>query len=276
MIDFFLQPLSYAFVLRALAAGLLAALSCALLSSFVVWRGMAFMGDAMAHAILPGIVLAYAAGVSLLIGALGATVIAVWGIGAISNRGGLREDTAIGIVFSGLFALGILLLNRIASYQDLSHILFGNILGVNASDLAVMSLVTLAVAAVILLGFKEFLVASFDPAHAVAIGLSPNAIRYVLLALLGLTTVVAIQTVGVVLVLALLVTPAAIAMLITKRLGWIIGLSVLSAVLATLVGFYASYYADFSSGASIVLTLIVFFLLALTYSSVKKRLTRKN
>jgi ABC-type Mn2+/Zn2+ transport system permease subunit len=266
MIDFLLEPLSYSFVVRGFAAGLLAALACSVLSAFVVWRGMAFVGDALAHAILPGIVVAYIFGFSLFFGALGAALLAVFGIGLISGRGRLKEDTAIGIVFSGFFAFGVLLLSRVTSYQDLGHILFGNILGVSGTDLYWMSGVVVFTLGALALSYKEILVASFDPAHSVAIGLSPALIRYILLLLLAMTTVVAIQTVGVILVLSLLVTPAAAASLISKRLKTIVILSVAMALTATVIGFYLSYYADLASGPAIVLTLTLFFALAFIWS----------
>ncbi|MFW5695363.1 MAG: metal ABC transporter permease [Alkalispirochaeta sp.] len=262
MIEWLLEPLSFAFVVRGLIAGLLAALACATLSAFVVWRGMAFVGDALAHAILPGIVVAYALGISLFVGALGAAILAVAGIGLFSRRGQLREDTAIGVIFAGFFALGIFLLSRMVSYQDLGHILFGNILGVARGDLTAMVIVVAIVLLGVAAGFKELLVTSFDPAHAVAIGLSPDLLRYGLLMLLALTTVVAIQTVGVVLVLALLVTPGAAASLLSRRMGRIMAISVAFSVVATVVGFYASYYWDVASGSAIVLTLTIFFLVA--------------
>lgn len=272
MIEFLLEPISYSFVLRGLTAGLLAAISCALLSAFVVWRGMAFVGDALAHAILPGIVVAYVIGFSLFLGALGAAALAVIGIGLISNQRRLREDTAIGIVFSGFFALGVLLMSRITTYQDLGHILFGNILGVTRSDLVLMAAVVVLTVGVLVLSYKEILVASFDPAHSVAIGLSPGLVRYILLFLLAMTTVVAIQTIGVVLVLSLLVTPAAAASVLSKRLRTIMILSVAMSLVATLIGFYLSYYSDVASGPAIVLTLTVFFVLAFIWSRVRDRM----
>jgi len=274
MIAWLIEPLSYAFVLRGLLAGLLAAIACAGLSAFVVWRGMSFMGDAMAHAILPGIVVAYALGISLFIGALGAAFLAVVGIGLISRNGILKEDTAIGVVFAGFFAFGVLLLSRVVSFQDLGHILFGNILGVSNGDLVAMVVVVVVVLAGVGLSFKEIVVASFDPSHAVAIGLSPGLIRYLLLTLLALTTVVAIQTVGVVLVLALLVTPGATASLLSVRLGRTIGLSLVFAVVATIVGFYASYYANVASGSAIVLTLSLFFAVAALIAAVRRGRTK--
>lgn len=270
MIEWILEPLSYSFVLRGLAAGILASTACALLSAFVVWRGMSFVGDALAHAVLPGIVVAYALGFSLFLGALGAAVIAVFAIGMLSGRHVLKEDTAIGVVFAGFFAFGILLLSRIATYQDLGHILFGNILGVGPGELIVMAAVVIVVLLAVTLSYKELLVTSFDPSHAVAIGLSPSFIRYLLLLLLALTTVVAIQTVGVIMVLALLVTPGAAASLLSKRLPTIIGLGILFSFTATVVGFYASYYADVASGAAVVLTLTLIFAVAFFFSRLKK------
>ena len=274
--ELLLEPLSYGFVLRGLAGGMLAALACALLSAFVVWRGMAFVGDALAHAILPGIVVAYVLGMSLFLGALGAAVLAVVGIGLISGRRRLKEDTAIGVVFSSFFALGVLLMSRITTYQDLSHILFGNILGVGVSDLVVMSGVVLFTVIVLALSHKERLVASFDPAHSVALGLSPTAIRYLLLFLLATTTVVAIQTVGVILVLSLLVTPAAAASMVSKRLSTITTLSVAMSLTATLIGFYLSFYGDVSSGPAIVLTLTLFFALAFGWSRIRDGILRRG
>jgi len=273
VIDFLLEPLSYHFVVRGLVAGLFAAVACASLSAFVVWRGMAFVGDAMAHAILPGIVIAYALGISLFIGALGAAIFAVFAIGALSHKGRLKEDTAIGVIFAGLFALGILLLSKIASYQDLNHILFGNILGVSSGDLKAMAVVVAVIIFGISASFKELLVSSFDPAHAVAIGLSPTLVRYILLLMVAMTTVVAIQTVGVVLVLALLVTPGAAASMVTRRLGTIIVLSVVFAVVSTVAGFYISYYLDVASGSAIVLVLTSIFVVSYTGSMVAERAT---
>ena len=258
--EFLIEPLQYNFMLRGLAGGLLAALACASLSAFVVWRGMSFMGDALAHATLPGIVVAYVLNISLFWGGLGAAVLVVVGIGTISNHGRLKEDAAIGVVFAGFFALGILMLGRLATFVDLGHILFGNILGVSKGDLVIMTLTVVLVVSVTFFSYKEILTASFDPAHAASIGLSPELVRFLLLSVLALTTVVAIQAVGVVLVLALLVTPGAAASMISRRLGRIIALSVVMAAFATVVGFYASYYADVASGPAIVLTLTVMFL----------------
>lgn len=262
MVDWLLEPLRYGFVVRGLIAGLLAGLACGALSAFVVWRRLAFAGDAIAHSILPGVVLAFAFGLDLLFGAAIAALVAVVAIGLVSGHATLGEDTAIGVVFAGLFALGMLLMSRVASTQDLNHVLFGNILSVGVADLAAMGTVVVVVIAALTAFRKELVATSFDPTHAVAIGLSPALIRYGLLSAVALTTVVAVKTVGIVLVIALLVTPAAAASLLSKRLARVVQLSVLLTIIATLVGFYASYYADWSSGPAVVLALTGCFVLA--------------
>lgn len=267
------EPLTYAFAQRALAAGMLAALAGALLSVIVVWRGMAFVGDAIAHATLPGIVAAYVIGVSSMAGSIVAAVVAGIAMASISRHGRLREDTAVGIVFSALFALGILLMSRVAAPQDLSHALFGNILGVTIRDLVWMATVVAIIVATMLAGLKEILVTSFDPAHASAIGIDPNLIRSILFILLALTIVVAVRAVGIVLVLALLVTPGAIGTLATRRIRLSIVVSVIAAQLATVVGFYMSYWFDVATGPIIVLVLAALFGVASLYRSARAAAT---
>jgi len=230
------------------------------------------MGDAISHSVLPGIVLAYLLGINLFWGALAASLLVVAGIGLVSKYGSVGEQTAIGVVFVGFFALGILLLSKVASSGDLSHILFGNVLGVSKGDLIIMAAVAGVVIVGIFLFYKEILTASFDPAHAAAIGLSPHLVRYIILTLIAITTVSAIQTVGVVLVLALLVTPAAAASQIFRSLGKIILLSTAIASFAIVLGFYASYYANLASGPSIVITLTVLFILSAVGSRIRRRL----
>lgn len=264
--DWLLEPFATAFMQRGLSAGILVGVSCALLGTYVIWRGMAFIGDAMAHTILPGIVVAFLQGWNLLIGALIAGILAALGIGWLTRRSEVREDTAIGIVFSGAFALGILLLSRVNSYQDLTHILFGNILGVNAESLTVILLVTVIVIVAVLLFYKELLLTSFDPNHANVIGLSPDRVRYGLLILLALAIVTGIQTVGVVLISALLVTPAATAALLTNRLSRMMVLAAIISTLATCIGMLLSYYYDVASGAAIVLTCTLLFALAFLFA----------
>ncbi|MBN1310600.1 MAG: metal ABC transporter permease [Anaerolineae bacterium] len=261
-----IEPFTFAFMQRGLAAGLLVGIGCAVLGTFVVLRGMAFVGDALAHTVLPGVVIAFLLGVNLFIGALVAGVLTAIGIGWFSKEGHVEEDTAIGVMFSGLFALGIALLSRVQSYRDLTHILFGNILGVSSLDLWITAGVTVLVLLAVWAFFKELVATSFDPGHATVIGLSPGLVRYGLLILLALVVVSGIQTVGVVMVAALLVTPAATASLLTRRLPQMMGLSALLSALAALVGLYASYYANVASGAAIVLTLTGFFVLIFLFA----------
>ncbi len=226
-LNFLIQPFTFAFMQRGLIAGLMVGVTCAVLSAFVVWRGMAFVGDAMAHTVLPGVVVAFLNGMNLFTGALVAGVLTALGIGWFSRDREMREDTAIGVMFSGFFALGILLLSRVNSTRDLTHILFGDILGVSVADLWIIAAVSAVVLVMVALFYKELVVTSFDPGHAVAIGLSPELIRYGLLIVLALTVVSAIQAVGVVMVIALLVTPAAAASLLARQLPRIMVLGAL-------------------------------------------------
>ncbi|NDJ53634.1 MAG: metal ABC transporter permease [Chloroflexi bacterium] len=266
MVSFLIDPFSLSFMQRGLVGGILIGMTCAVLGAFVVWRGMAFIGDAMAHTVLPGIVIAFLNGASLFVGALIAGIVTAVGIGWFSKDGQVREDSAIGIMFSGLFALGIALLSRVNSYQDLSHILFGNVLGVSWGDIAAITVVLIIVGAGVALFYKELVVTSFDPGHARAIGLSPATVRYGLLILLALAVVSGIQAVGVVMVVSLLVTPAATASLLTKRLDQVIVLGAGLSVLGTVTGLLASFHLDIATGPVIVLTLTGFFILTFLFA----------
>jgi len=244
----------YAFMRTALAAATLTGIICATLGVYVVLRRMAFIGDALAHTILPGLVVAYLRGWSLFGGAVVAGVLTALGIGWLSRREAVREDTAIGVLFTGMFALGILLISTVRSFRDLSHILFGNILGVTDQDLALIASVAVLVLGTLLLFHKELELTSFDPVYARTIGLKADLVRYALLVLLALTVVAGIQTVGVILTSALLVTPAAAASLLTDRLPRMMAIATAIAVLSGVVGLYASYYRNVASGAAIVLS----------------------
>ncbi|MCC6905712.1 MAG: metal ABC transporter permease [Anaerolineae bacterium] len=260
-INWLIEPFTYSFMQRGLLAAVMVSVICAVLGAFVVLRGMAFVGDAMAHTILPGIVIAYWLGGNLLLGALAAGLLTAFGIGWFTRDGQLQEDTAIGVMFSGLFALGILLLSIVSSYRDLTHILFGNILGVSGTDLWLIAGVGVLVVGMVLAFFKELVVTSFDPGHAITIGLSPGVVRYGLLILLAFATVSGIQSVGVVMVVSLLVTPAATAYLLSQQLPRMILMSVGFSVGAALVGLYLSYYWNLASGATIVLALTTLFII---------------
>lgn len=257
-----IDPLDYAFMRAGLLAALLVGLTCATLGVYVVLRQMAFIGDALAHTVLPGLVVAYLNSWNLFGGAVVAGVLTALGIGWLSRRQEVREDTAIGILFTGMFALGILLISTVRSFRDLSHILFGDVLGVTSADLALIAGVAVLVMLVLLLFHKELELTSFDPTHAQVIGLRADIVRYGLLMLLALTVVVGIQAVGVVLTNALLITPAATAALLTHRLPRMMAIAAVVAMLSGLVGLYVSYYFSVSSGAAIVLTCTACFGLA--------------
>ena len=262
MIEWLIAPFRYGFMQTALLATVLIGLACASIGVYVVLRRMAFIGDALAHTILPGLVIAYLNSWNLFGGALVAGVLTALGIGWLSRREEIREDTAIGIMFTGMFALGVLLISTVRSFRDLTHILFGNILGVTGGDLALILVITTVTLALLFLFHKELELTSFDPIHAEVIGLRPDRLRYLLLVLLAFTVVSSIQVVGVVMTSALLVTPAAAASLLTHRLLRMMVIAVIIAIASGVIGLYASFYADVSSGAAIVLACTGFFALA--------------
>ncbi|MFQ5421922.1 MAG: metal ABC transporter permease, partial [Anaerolineae bacterium] len=219
MFDWLIDPLSYSFILRALIAAVVVGVVGSVLGTYVILRGMAFFGDALAHTILPGVVLAFLFGWPLAVGALIMGVITAVGIGALSNQGVVKEDTAIGVIFAGFFALGVVMLSATGSYTvDLTHFLFGNLLGVSVADLWVTIGLGTLVLVVIFAFYKEFLVISFDPVLATTLRLPRNFLSYLLLLLIALTIVVSLQVVGIALMMAMLVTPAAAASLLTRRL----------------------------------------------------------
>jgi len=267
MIDVIVSPLNYAFMVRGLLAALMVGVVCATVGTYVVLRGMAFFGDALAHSILPGIAVGYLVGggaqASLFWWGLVTAVVASIGIGTISRGAKIREDTAIGIVFAGMFATGIALISTVRSYTvDLTHFLFGDILGVSTADLRLILIFGALIIAAVILFYKEFLVLSFDPLLADTLRLPSRLLEYLLLTLIAVAIVVSLQTVGVALMVAMLVTPAAAAYLLTRRLPVMMLLAALIASLSGLIGLYISYYASVASGAAIVLTCTFFFALA--------------
>lgn len=267
MMEWLAAPLAHGFMLRGMLAGAIVGVLCAVVGCFVVLRSMAFIGDAMAHAVLPGVAIAYLLEGDLFVGALGAALAVALGIGALSRRGQVREDSAIGIIFAAALALGVLLISSMRTYAvDLGHILFGNVLGVSARDLVLTGATAAVVLAAVVLLYKEFVVVSFDPLFAATLRLPAERLRTALLVLLALTIVVSLQTVGVGLVSALLVTPAATAHLLTRRLPRMMAIAAALGVASSVIGLYASYYLDVASGAAIVLTATVFFLLAFLFA----------
>ncbi len=267
MIDWLVAPLGYGFMQRGLAASLMVGVLCAVVGCYVVLRSMSFLGDALAHAILPGVAIAYLLKANLTVGALAAAIIVALAIGYVTRQGTIKEDTAIGILFAAALSLGVALISTIKTYAvDLTHILFGNVLGVSAEDLMLISALGLVVIVVIVLLYKELLVVSFDPVLAATLRLPVNLLRNLLLILLALTIVVSLQTVGVGLVAAMLVTPAATAYLLTRRLPTMMAMSALVGALSSLIGLYLSYYANIASGAAVVLTATLMFLAAFLFA----------
>jgi manganese/iron transport system permease protein len=265
--DWLLAPLAYGFMQRGMLAGVVVGVLCAVIGCFVVLRSMAFIGDAMAHAVLPGVAVSYLLKGDLFVGALGAALAVALGIGALSRRGQVREDSAIGILFAAALALGVLLISSIRTYAvDLSHILFGNVLGVSGRDLVLTAAAAAVVLAAVLLLYKELVLVSFDPVLAATLRLPAERLRMTLLVLLALTIVVSLQTVGIGLVSALLITPAATAHLLTRRLPRMMAIAAAIGVASSVIGLYASYYLDVASGAAIVLTATAFFLLAFLFA----------
>jgi manganese/iron transport system permease protein len=272
--SFILQPLSYEFMQRGMAAAVLVGIVCAVVGTYVVLRGMAFFGDALAHTILPGIALGYlvngGAREPLFWWALGTAVVAALGIGAVSRNTQMREDTAIGIIFAGMFALGIALISTVRTYAvDLSHFLFGDVLSVSAQSLWLILFFGGLVLAAILAFYKEFMTLSFDPVLAATLRLPVGMLNNLLLVLIAVTVAVSLQTVGVALMVAMLVTPAATAYLLTHRLSTMMVLASVFASLSGVIGLYLSYYLNIASGAAIVLTATLFFVLAFGWKKLK-------
>ncbi|HEX6268828.1 MAG TPA: metal ABC transporter permease [Anaerolineales bacterium] len=276
IVSFLLQPLSYEFMQRGMIAAVLVGIVCAVVGTYVVLRGMAFFGDALAHTILPGIALGYlvsgGAREPLFWWALSTAVIAALGIGAISKNAEIKEDTAIGIIFAGMFALGIAMISTVRSYAvDLSHFLFGDILSVSSQSLWLILLFSGLALLLIFAFYKEFMTLSFDPILATTLRLPVGLLNNLLLALIAVTVAVSLQTVGVALMVAMLVTPAATAYLLTHRLSRMMMLAAVFASFSGVIGLYFSYYWSIASGAAIVLTATMFFMIAFVWKRVRGR-----
>jgi len=270
--DLLFEPLQYDFIVRALLAAVIVGVVCSVLGVYIVLRGMAFLGDAMAHTVLPGVVAAYLLGWPLAVGALIMGVLTALGIGALTSRTALKEDTAIGVILAGLFALGVAMLSLRDNYSiDLAHFLFGNLLGVTAADLALTAGLGLVVLLLIYLFYKEFLVLSFDPLLAATLRLPARFLDYLLLILVAVTIVVALQVVGVALMLAVLVTPAATASFLTRRLPAMMAVAAAIGSFSGVVGVYVSYYLNIASGPAVVLVATLLFLLVLALTSARGR-----
>ena len=266
VLDWVLAPLQFDFMLRALLVAVVSGGICAILSCWLTLIGWSLLGDAVSHAVLPGVVLSYIIGIPFAIGAFVFGVGAVGLIGVVRRTSRVKEDAAIGVVFTGLFALGIVLVSRTPSNTDLTHILFGNLLGVSDSDIVqvlVMSAVTLAI---VLVKRRDLTLFAFDPTHAHAIGLSPRRLEALLLGLLALTVVIALQAVGIVLVVAMLIIPGATAYLLTDRFETMLAVAAAVSIGSSVIGTYLSFHADLSTGGTIVVSQATVFTLAYLFS----------
>jgi ABC-type Mn2+/Zn2+ transport system permease subunit/Mn-dependent DtxR family transcriptional regulator len=279
MYDLFIEPLQYQFVQRALIASVLVGAINGALGCFIILRRMAFIGDALSHAILPGVVIAFmVAGkghFALFLGAVFAGIVTALLIGFVNRNSRVKEDSAIGVIFIGMFALGILLISRLrAVHLDLQHFLFGDPLGVSTGDLYLTGIIGVIIIASILLFYKQLLLTSFDPVMATAIGMNTGLVHYFLMGILSMTIVASLQAVGIILVVAMLITPGATAFLLTERLPRMIGLASAIGALAAIIGLYISYWMNYSSGAAMVIVVTVIFLLTLVFSPKQGILTK--
>lgn len=267
MINWLIQPLQFAFMQRGMIAAILVGITCAMIGCYVVLKGMAFLGDALAHAILPGIAIAYLLGGNLILGAMVAAIIVALGIGIFSKGGMIKEDTAIGILFAGALALGVALISSIRSYAvDLSHILFGNVLGVSSADLWTIVILAVIILVSMILLSRPMLIVTFDPIQAKTLRIPTELIRSILLIQLAVTIVLSLQTVGAALVTAMLVTPAATASLLTRKLSSMMIVSALIGAVSSFLGLYFSYYLDIATGAAIALVTTIFFILTYLFA----------
>ncbi len=280
ILTWFTAPLQYGFMLKALWVSAFVGVVCAVLSCYITLKGWSLMGDAVSHAVVPGVVVAYALGIPFALGAFlfgfGATV----AIGYVKAKTRLKEDAVIGVVFTGFFAFGIVLSTKIPSNIDLFHILFGNVLGISQEDIIQTLIAGILTLGIVLLRRKDLLLFCFDPNHAKAIGLNVQFMYYTLLSVLALTIVTALQTAGIVLVVAMLVTPGATAYLLTDRFDRMLGISVGTSVLSCLLGTYISYHLDVPTGGCIVVLLTLIFVISMIfapkYGLLKQGRAKKN
>ncbi len=266
-----LMPFRFGFMQNAFAISIIVSVPTALLSCFLVLKGWALMGDAISHAILPGIVLAHLIGAPLILGAFAAGMFTAVATGFLAGNSRIKQDTVMGVVFSGMFGLGIVLFVAVDSGVHLDHILFGNMLGVSATELWQSGLIAGGVVLILVLKWKDWLLHSFDPAQAKAVGLWVNTLHYGLLALISLTIVATLSAAGLILAIALLIAPGAIAFLLVRRFSTMLWVSVLLCMGAILVGTYASFFLDSAPAPTIVLVQTGLFILALLRRQILNR-----
>jgi manganese/iron transport system permease protein len=263
---FFVEPLTYDFMQRALIVAILVGAVSAVLSCFLVLKGWSLMGDAISHAVLPGIVVAYVIGLPIAIGAFVAGLFAAVSTGYLKDNSRIKEDTAMGIVFTGMFAVGLVLFSRIETDQHLSHILFGDMLGVTWQDLIETAVIALGALAIVLAKRRDFLLYAFDPQHARAIGLPVKLLHYGLLALLSITIVASLKAVGIILVVAMLIAPGAIGFLLAKRFETMLVIAMTVAIGSGVLGTLISFSINGATGPCIVLIQAAVFLAALLFA----------
>lgn len=270
MIETLLAPFQFSFMVNALIISVLIAIPTALLSCFLVLKGWALMGDAMSHAVFPGVVIAYIIGAPLAIGAFSAGMVCALSIGFLKNNSRIKQDTVMGIVFSGMFGFGLLLYVKIDADVHLDHILFGDMLGIGLGDIVETGIIAAFTALILGVKWRDLLLHAFDPAHAQAIGLRVNVLHYSLLCLIALTIVAALKSVGLILAIALLIAPGAVAFLLTNKFSTMLILSMVIALVGAFLGVYISFFIDSAPAPTIVLVLTVFFIMAFIRASLKQ------
>ncbi len=263
MIDL-LEPFDFGFMREAFLAGAMVSLVCAVLSCYLVLKGWSLMGDAVSHAVLPGIVLAYWVGAPLALGAFGAGLFCAVATGYIKTNSRVKEDTVMGVVFTGLFGLGLVMFSRTTSDLHLDHILLGNIMGIDAAQLQEIALISGLALLLLAVRGRDLKLVCCDPSHAQAIGLSAKSLTLLLLCVLALVIVAALRAVGIILVVAMLITPGATGFLLAKRFARMVAIAVLTALVCTFAGIYISFFIDGSPSACIVLAQSLVFFAAYT------------
>ncbi|MCB1015367.1 MAG: metal ABC transporter permease [Acidimicrobiales bacterium] len=275
MIDFFLDPFQYEFLQRALLGGVLAATICAIVGTWVVLRGLAFMGDALAHGVLPGIALAFLWGFDLTVGALVSAAVMVAGINLVNRRGNLREDTGIGLLFVGMLALGVVIISRAATFTtDLTGFLFGNVLGVTTGDLVAQAVAAALTLVACTLAYRPFLALAFNQEKAALLGLRPRLANVVLLALVAVAVVSSFRAVGTLLVFGLLIAPPATASLLVRRVPSMMATAVVLGVASVTLGLVLSYHLDTAAGATMAGTSVLVFFVVLAATELARAIRR--